>query len=408
MIAASIDDKASWVYNPVQDDDDREAWLQRAFVFEDKGHSLDLHDFVNTMNQLCIPYVVEGRPLLFRCYLLAGSGSTYALVFHGPHSIIDAWPAMNALSLMFEWMSADPPLDKLDWGSEWKNLPPDPVTAMGGPCVTWDTDAVRLFEDIAANASRQPTCLTLDGPGPTPPPGKSIRIMHRFTEAESRAIVAVAKQNGCSVTHLVEAARCLAMAACSPPNIEADPAREVDFGSEVTIASLHSRLSKSHFISAFSCLPIQIRVTDILKNNSEMQRMQLTMKALREQYNYYLGNPCIYHLLAARVSSPTFQILQVDGLMTSIGVIEKRLQTKWKGQQGEPVFDIEEFSLGCRITTQLVSLHSWMFRDALYVQLGTGDVWGKDDEGSDTIVQRLFNEVVRLIQLLLPGVPKLE
>ncbi|KAF9239112.1 hypothetical protein BU15DRAFT_74809 [Melanogaster broomeanus] len=372
MIAASIDNKASWVYNPVQDDDDREAWLQRAFVFEDKG-----------------------------------SGSTYALVFHGPHSMIDAWPAMNALSLMFEWMSVDPPLDKPDWGSEWKNLPPDPITAMGGPCTTWDTDAVRLFEDIAANASRQATCLTLDDPRPIPSRGESIRIMHRFTEDESRAILAVAKQNGCSITHLVEAARCLAMVTRNPPNVEADPAREVDFGSELTIASLHPRLSKSHFVSAFSCLPIQIRVTEILKNNSEVQRMHLTMKALRAQYDYYLGNPCIYHSLAAREFSTTFQVPTVDGLMTNIGVIEKRLQTKWKGQQGEPVFEIDEFSLACRIVAPVVLLHSWTFKDALYVQIGTSDAW-RDAEGNDTIMHRLFDEIVRHIQLLLPGVPELE
>ncbi|KAF9235281.1 hypothetical protein BU15DRAFT_65031 [Melanogaster broomeanus] len=30
----SIDDKAAWVYTPVQDDSDREAWIQRAFVFK--------------------------------------------------------------------------------------------------------------------------------------------------------------------------------------------------------------------------------------------------------------------------------------------------------------------------------------------------------------------------------------
>ncbi|KAF9234541.1 hypothetical protein BU15DRAFT_78901 [Melanogaster broomeanus] len=47
--AASIDDKAVWGM-PVQDDSDREAWLQGAFVFEDRGPVLDFEDFINSVS----------------------------------------------------------------------------------------------------------------------------------------------------------------------------------------------------------------------------------------------------------------------------------------------------------------------------------------------------------------------
>ncbi|KAF9222442.1 hypothetical protein BS17DRAFT_783714 [Gyrodon lividus] len=405
IIAASINDRAAWVYTPVQDDSDREAWLQRAFVFEDRGSSLDVDDFVSAMNQFGLPYEIDGISLLFRCYLLAGSESTHALVFHGSHSIMDAWPTLNALSLMFEWMLIDPPLEKPSWGSEWNNLPPDPVTAMGGPCATWDTDGVKLFQDIAANRSRQATCLTIgDDPQPKNLPGKPIRIRHRFTESESREIVAVAKQNECTVTHLLETAHCLALAACNPPNPGAGPAREVDFLAEMTIASLEPRLNKTHFISAFVHLPVRIPVTEILENNSVVQRMQLTTKALKEQYKYYLDNPCIYHLLVAQQSSPPpFQRPQFRTMLTSLGVTEKRLQTEWKGKGGETIFEIDELHLGNRMKTPIISLHSWSFKEALYVQVQACHTW-KDAEGNDTIIRRLLDEMIRHIQLLLPNV----
>ncbi|KAF9237849.1 hypothetical protein BU15DRAFT_62871 [Melanogaster broomeanus] len=403
LIAASIDDKAAWVYTPVQDDSDREAWLQGAFVFEDRGPDLDFEDFISSLTQLRLPYEVDGRSLFFRCYLVAGSEPDYALIFHGSHAIMDAWPTLNVLSLVFGWMSVDSPLEKPVWGTEWNNLPPDPVTATGGPCATWDTDGAKLYEAIAANRSRQAICLTLgDDPVPTKPPGKPIRIIHRFTESESRAIVAVTKANECTVSHLLEAAHCLALAACNPP----DPAGEADFGAEMTIASLEPRLSKTHFVSAFAHLPVRIRMTDILKNNSKVQQMQLTMQALKEQYKQYMDNPCIYHLLVAQKPFATpYTRPQFRSMLTNIGVTEKRLRTTWKGQGGEPIFEIDELLLGNRMTTAMTSLHSWSIKDALYLQLQTSDMWN-DADGNDAIMQKFVAEIVRHVRLLLPDVSK--
>ncbi|KAF9243419.1 hypothetical protein BU15DRAFT_72096 [Melanogaster broomeanus] len=397
------------MYTPVQDDSDREGWLQRAFVFEDKGHSLDLDGLVSSLKQICLPYHVDGRSVFFRCYLVAGSESNYALLLYGSHAIMDGWTALNGLSLMFGWMSADAPPGKLEWGSEWKNLPPDPITATRGPCATWNTDGARLFEEIATNGSRQVTCLRLgDDHMPTHSysPGNHIKILHRFTESESREIATVARQNECTVSHLLEAAHCLALAACNPPNVGADSAGEVDFGAEMTIASLEPVLSKTHFVSAYVHLPIRIQMTEILKSNSKVHQMQLTMKALKEQYQHYLDNPCIYHLLAAQESSPTpFRTPQFNSRFTNIGVTEKRLQRNWTGQGGESLFEIDGISIVNRITTSMVMLHSWSFGDALYFQLNTSDIW-KDAEGDDTIMQRFFDEIIRHVRILLPLVSK--
>ncbi|KAF9234535.1 hypothetical protein BU15DRAFT_65596 [Melanogaster broomeanus] len=370
LIAASIDDKAAWVYTPVQDDSDREAWLQGAFVFEDRGPDLDFEDFISSLTQLRLPYEVDGRSLFFRCYLVAGSEPNYALVFHGSHAIMDAWPTLNR---------------SLFWGTEWNNLPPDPVTATGGPCATWDTDGAKLYEAIAANRSRQA------------PPGKPIRIIHRFTESESQAIVAVTKANECTVSHLLEAAHCLALAACNPP----DPAGEADFGAEMTIASPE----QNALCIGFRPSAVRIGMTDILKNNSKVQQMQLTMQALKEQYKQYLDNPCIYHLLVAQKPFTTpYTRPQFRSMLTNIGVTEKRLRTTWKGQGGEPIFEIDELLLGNRMTTAMTSStpgRSKMLSISNFRY--TSDMWN-DAEGNDAIMQKFVAEIVRHVRLLLPDV----
>ncbi|KAF9234537.1 hypothetical protein BU15DRAFT_65598 [Melanogaster broomeanus] len=358
LIAASIDDKAAWVYMPVQDDTDREAWLQGAFVFEDKGPDLDFEDFISSLTQpVSLTRLMDDHS--FSAAILSRNPSP---TMH----CMDAWPTLIVLSLMFGWMSVDSPLEKPVWGTEWNNLPPNPVTRRAG--------------------------LALPGTQTAPGYTKlSQRIDHdKRTESGSQAIVAVTKANECTVSHLLEVAHCLALAACNPP----DPAGEADFGAEMTIASLEPRLSKTHFVSAFVHLPVRIRMPDILKNNSKVQQMQLTMQALKEQYKQYLDNPCIYHLLVAQKPFATpYTRPQFRSMLTNIGVTEKRLRTTWKGQGGEPIFEIDELLLGNRMTTAMTSLHSRSIKDALYLQLLTSDMW-KDTEGNDAIMQKFVAEIM--------------
>ncbi|KAF9222439.1 hypothetical protein BS17DRAFT_783709 [Gyrodon lividus] len=413
-IAASVEaipggkSTRSWVYTPVQDDNDREEWLQRAFVFEDKGDSLDVDAFITERNLTQLPYVVSGRTIPFRCYLLAGSG-TYALYFHGPHHVMDGWPTLFALSLMFEWMSTESTLDKLEWGSEWKNLPPDPITATGGPRPTWDKDGVKLFAEVAAIKTREVPCLTLGPPVQAPVWTEQIRHKYVFNQADSLALVNATKANGFSITHLLEAAHCLALPACKPVDLNA--VSEIDFSAEMTIASLERDFTesinkKTHFVTAFSHIPVRIPIAAILRTNSEKERLLQTMHALKSQYEYYTSNPCLPHLLAALMSAPPIPRRPPFGtLATNLGVVEARLPKKWRGSGGETVFDIKEMCVGHRARTPVISIHSWSFNGCLYIQVQASDMW-KDSTGNGSRIRAFIDEMVRQARIILPNSPE--
>ncbi|KAH7887279.1 hypothetical protein F5I97DRAFT_2072671 [Phlebopus sp. FC_14] len=216
----------NWVYSPVANDLDRQAWLDVAFSFEERGASLNTYDFIQTTNTKRLPYEVNGKTSLFRYCLLADDTGGYGLSFHGPHAIMDRW--LHALALMFGWMS----------------------DAAG---------RIQLLQEVAAQQLRPVPCHTLAPPSrATNMDRKPIRIKHAFSSSETKALVDATRRSGFSVTHLLEAAHCLALFACSPLECNAVP--EVDFSAETTIFSLEREFTasvnpKTHLISSFSVMP---------------------------------------------------------------------------------------------------------------------------------------------------------
>ncbi|KAH7887284.1 hypothetical protein F5I97DRAFT_1859232 [Phlebopus sp. FC_14] len=368
IIAASIEgpedgvSTRNWVYSPVANDLDRQAWLDVAFSFEERGASLNTYDFIRTTNTKRLPYEVNGKTSLFRCYLLADDTGGYGLYFHGPHAIMDGWPTLHALALMFGWMSdaAGSP-STLEFGTEWMNLPVDPITATGGPRDNWESAGIQLLQEVVAQQLRPVPCHTLA------PPSRAIdmdrkpfRIKHAFSSSETKALVDATRRSGFSVTHLLEAAHCLALFACNP--LESNVVPEVDFSAQ-TIVSLERAFNpsvnpKTHLISSFSVMPVRIPMAGPLKADSPRERLQMTMEALKAQYTHYLDNPCLSHFLAAQLSLPPTQSPASDSqkprftniLFTNLGVVEKRLPTRWQTETSAIKMDIDELALGHRMS----------------------------------------------------------
>jgi hypothetical protein len=91
--------------------------------------------------------------------------------------------------------------------------------------------------------------------------------------------------------------------------------------------------------------------------NSPRDQLIAVMESLKAQYAVYLNNPHIAALGPAAIGlsiasgrSPPPPLNPHWGEITSLGIIERRLPTEWRGEDGSRV-DIREFFLGLRQTS---------------------------------------------------------
>lgn len=116
---------------------------------------MDSDDFMAPINLRRLPYVLsDGTKQFVHCFLVQSPAAQdiFSIFLHGPHSIMNARPTINAFSLLMTHMSvsAPPLLTILEWGTEWRNLPAGPVTATGGPCPNWEGEAVPVLAKMGA------------------------------------------------------------------------------------------------------------------------------------------------------------------------------------------------------------------------------------------------------------------
>jgi hypothetical protein len=235
-----------------------------------------------------------------------------------------------------------------------------------------------------------------------------VRFEHVFSPSETEKIVAVSKRHGLSPTQLLEAAHCLALAA-SNPELSLSP--EIDFSAETTLASLEREFvghvdKKTHFVSAFSVMPVRIPMRKILDVDSTRERLLLTASTLKTEYARYQGNPCLPHLLVAQFAIPFSSTTADSGdqrmpqinptMLTNLGRVDARLPSEYPNRTGERVLRVHDMCFGHRITTSNVVLHSWTFEDGLHIQLQASDVWASE---SDRAYLERFLDTMRCLIL---------
>ncbi len=144
----------SWVYIPLAKAEEAHDWADKTVYY--LPDPIDPDSFLqSTIEKHDIPYILpDGSEQYLRVYLTRPNSmvNAYLLTLHASHSVIDARPGLNTLSLLLEWMTtpglAD--IDELAWGTEHKNLPPGPITITGGPREDWNTNGTTLVERFLA------------------------------------------------------------------------------------------------------------------------------------------------------------------------------------------------------------------------------------------------------------------
>ncbi|KAG9310485.1 hypothetical protein JVU11DRAFT_9629 [Chiua virens] len=407
IVACVTEDDVSprWVYNPSAD---REAWLNFAFVVEQRGPSLNSSEFVKDINLRPLPYVgADGTITLFRVYLLATSKEgndgrkEYGLYFHGPHSMMDGGPIFHALNLMCEWVSGsgmDVTVVPLD---EWKNLPVDVIVATGGVPKDWETSGAELLEDLTTQATK------MFAPGHTlPPPSRPLDISERpirhnitLSESETRAIVARAKKLGVSVSALFQAANGLAQLKMNP----VPPGEDIEFPHTMITVSPERYLKppvnpKTYFTSSLCVMPLHIPMARPLREGSEKATLIMMAKKVQEQLDKYSAHPCLpttMSILAQlanpvtdQEASPETTLLPWQCDFQNLGTLESRIRTRQR------YISIDKLCFGERlITTTIVQM--WTLHKKHHFQVEGAAAWG------DEFLKTLLEETIRIGLLVL-------
>ena len=143
----------SWVYAPLKSIEQARDWADKTVY--NIPDPIDPASFLQRLVEKRIPYILaDGTEQYLRVFLTRPDGTlnTFCLFLHTSHAIMDAKPSLNVLSLLLEYMSTTglSSVADLPWGTEHKNLPPDVVTATGGPREDWAVHGSAMIEKFQA------------------------------------------------------------------------------------------------------------------------------------------------------------------------------------------------------------------------------------------------------------------
>ncbi|KAF7346244.1 hypothetical protein MSAN_01851400 [Mycena sanguinolenta] len=393
IIAASIDTVhdsvlRSFVYEPASDSERVLAWATESVIIREH---VDVETFISTINQTRLPYTLSNGALqILRCFLLLspnGDMSEHSIFFHGSHTIMDARPTFKAFSLLLEFMSkpsTSADIKNLAWGTEWKNLPAGPVTSTGGPRPGWNARGVELLDKIS-NILSNPiaTHSLLPSREAATIPGKPVRVHRTLSVHDSARLLRALKEVQFTVTHLFEAAQAFAIFTVNPVSESEAPNAHITWPQGIISLGRWQvppyNAKNFQVISSHTLVPIQVKFKDIDWSDRPRERMLSLMKRLREEYNTFMTNPHLPHLMAAQVTlhpprKPYISLNPCSTTITNMGVIDQDFCLP-PGNSNEADLQVHSMSFGHRVTTPNPQTHVWTFNSKIYLQIEANDVW---------------------------------
>ncbi|KAI9000556.1 hypothetical protein BD414DRAFT_472003 [Trametes punicea] len=402
----------SWIYTPLANHDEARRWAEETVVMLDEV--VDPSSFIQRMNATRLPYTLsDGTAQHVRVYIFRPSSlvNVFALFHHGPHSLLDAKPNMQAFAVLLDFMSSPqvPALADLKWGTEHQNLPPGPIAATGGRRKEWDTVGMALFAkagEMLANPT--PGHHLTRRPNADVGTGRVQRALVELTVAETTSISQALKRGRYGWGHLVEAATALALYNLKPVPEEQRESAHVTFNG--SMISLHGKMSppynesKTHLVSSIAMVPVRISLAG-LADLTPKERMFAALAQSKAHYDEYLANPCILQFSAEHMRIDP--LLDVDafgrpasGVVTNLGMVKQYLPTAWPrpggdgGSSGPPVFRVDRLHFGHRLIPELPNVHVWSMNSRFSVQLQAADVW------EEATPQEYLNEIIRQMLLI--------
>lgn len=402
-------DLRSWVYKPLKGAEEAREWADETVHYH--PDPVDPPSFLQSTVANKLPYILaDGSEQYLRVFVMRPDSSlnTFCIILHGSHSIIDAKPGLNAVSLLLEWMST-PNLGNvadLPWGTEHQNLPPGPITATGGPREDWNTNGTALLQKFGAFFGDKTPSHSLLAESIIIKDHRKLQRFHvTFTVQESAKITQDLKTLGFTFSELLDAATILATFELNPvPDDQVETARVAN---DVSVISITDRLPptidrRKHIVSCLANSPLTIHYAPLAKLSGKA-RLIAAMRQAKDQYDAWLANPCLPHMTAelARIAPPRElapSLSPYAPYMTNIGKVENYIATVWPRdvQPGEaPIFRVDQMHIGFRKAWVRPIIHSWSIQGKLSILVQGGDNWKED------VLRDYANEIARQISFVM-------
>lgn len=413
LIAAEIihdtnpEKMGAWVYTPV-DLEGANEWRTKTLHFQQfpKGHLTRdfIEDLIQETTTVPLPYG-GNRGLLCHCHVLVERDTNRAAIFlHASHTIIDGPALMDCLHLLLEGIihpERSEHSNKLQWGTEAKNLSPHPVEVFGGTAEGWDTDGIELLERIGRILGDDQATHTISPQRSQPENLNHTRkVSHVFTKEETSKILASVKSLQVTVTVMLEAAHVLSTLALRPPS--SPNGRTVLFPSIVAMRHLMKQPwnRRETLVCTGTAIPIVASHSIVQGENAsktERDKMVLFMRDFRQQYTEWMSSPHYVFIVPAQSAMNPIRsaITNADAEITNLGVLERNLNLVWDGANAGERLVVDDFHLGLRRTAPILMTHAWTLGGSMRVQCQGNDMWDVD------FLQRFLDEIVRHVRLLL-------
>ncbi|KIJ46657.1 hypothetical protein M422DRAFT_226621 [Sphaerobolus stellatus SS14] len=354
----------TWVYTPSNSEIIND-WVNASITI--RIGEFNPEDIIHEMNLQRLPYTHPDGQLQHTHWYLLCDKDHHGLFMHGPHTMMDAWPTLKNLDKLLEWIADPPdiPLSSLAWGDEWKNLPAGPMTATGGAREDWDTRGVKLLERIGKlrmnpvpTHSLHPTRDTIKQVG------KMTRLHDSFSEELSSSLAKAVKRLGFTVGQLADAAVVLALFEGNQISVGCKSGSECHVTLDPVVMSqdrylVGSSREHSHFVSGLCLVPISVPYSKINWQGSSKERLLSVMKMIKDQYDHFLENDNLPHVLPAQLTMYRPQQAgdfanQHASIMTNIGRLESLVSSTYgsKGDNRLPVIEVTDMIFGHRLGWQ--------------------------------------------------------
>ncbi|KAB5594783.1 hypothetical protein CTheo_1762 [Ceratobasidium theobromae] len=343
----------SWVYAPLANAAEAKSWARESLCLK-----TGIGNVQDPESELC---GIVSSPIrrLFQAYLLGPHlDNQFTLFVYMSHAVLEGNAAIDVLGTLLDLITNPRPKTDLEWGEEWRKLPPGAVVTLGGELEGWDVDSPAL---LAANAetfsATNPSHSLKPQRGSITKLGKIVRIHRQLSEQTTSRLIKAAKSEGISVTQLLEGAHVIATYMLEPLPLNQVAESHVRLFPSI-VSTRHLR--KPPYDTRESVSNLNAVFTQIIPGSLHVdkptlrERVLAAAKASKENYRKFMSSPHYPFLLAAETKlNPLRGPLGVDinesaGEMLGLGVLDKKLGLKWSSPHGKEIIRISDVHLGLR------------------------------------------------------------
>ncbi|KAG9126276.1 hypothetical protein FRC07_004128 [Ceratobasidium sp. 392] len=392
----------SWVYAPVQNIQQAKEWAHSILNVDASAAQSNPEEELRGL--------VE-RPLgdknIFEVNLVGPyTNGEHTLFIYSSHALLEGQAMIALFRQLFAWMMEDDlkveeELQKEE--TQVQNLHPGAVLSFGGLPKRWKEESPAFLKQLDPSAGiKKPSHSLKPQRTEITKLGEIVRVHRSLDQQTTSRLLKAIKNNGVTVTQVLEAAHAVATYALEPLSASelADSYYSIF---PILVSTRHLRVPPYDKPDAFgnlNCGFTLVFPTELIDfpPKTDLRTRILTLACYSQaQYRAFLSSPYIPFVYPAEAEANPLRGPLGDnpnkygGEITGLGVLDGKLGMKWYDPQGgeTPAIEVKDVHLGLRQCNKRTVVHSWTVKGQLKIQVQASDVWDAEYLG------RFLDEIIK-------------